>query len=111
MKLIPAIDIRGGRCVRLLQGDFAKGFIAVGRVHLIGLLVAAREVPRGTHRIAEWAIKRGGILRRVSEDQHRVVAGFIERPPNRPDSAIHHVRRRDHIATGLGLHAGLLAED
>src|SRR5690606_36065286 len=24
MKLIPAIDIRGGRCVRLLQGDFAK---------------------------------------------------------------------------------------
>ena len=24
MKLIPAIDIRGGRCVRLLKGDFAK---------------------------------------------------------------------------------------
>lgn len=24
MKLIPAIDIRGGRCVRLLQGDFDK---------------------------------------------------------------------------------------
>lgn len=24
MRLIPAIDIRGGRCVRLLQGDFSK---------------------------------------------------------------------------------------
>jgi phosphoribosylformimino-5-aminoimidazole carboxamide ribotide isomerase len=24
MKLIPAIDIRGGRCVRLLQGDFSQ---------------------------------------------------------------------------------------
>ncbi|NDB25080.1 MAG: 1-(5-phosphoribosyl)-5-((5-phosphoribosylamino)methylideneamino)imidazole-4-carboxamide isomerase, partial [Gammaproteobacteria bacterium] len=24
MKLIPSIDLRGGRCVRLLQGDFAR---------------------------------------------------------------------------------------
>ena len=23
MRLIPAIDLRGGRCVRLLRGDFA----------------------------------------------------------------------------------------
>jgi len=24
MEIIPAIDIRGGRCVRLLQGDYAR---------------------------------------------------------------------------------------
>ena len=24
MEVIPAIDIRGGRCVRLLQGDYSK---------------------------------------------------------------------------------------
>jgi phosphoribosylformimino-5-aminoimidazole carboxamide ribotide isomerase len=60
MKLIPAIDIRGGRCVRLLQGDFAKetryeadpvelaaGYRALGAewLHVVDLDGAAAGAP------------------------------------------------------------------
>jgi phosphoribosylformimino-5-aminoimidazole carboxamide ribotide isomerase len=58
MDLYPAIDLRGGRCVRLLQGDFdretvygddpvlvARGFAAAGApwIHVVDLDAARRE--------------------------------------------------------------------
>src|SRR3954468_17056234 len=68
MELYPAIDIRGGRCVRLLQGDFdretvygddplavAKEYEAAGAawIHVVDLDAARRQ---GSNRVVIEAI-------------------------------------------------------
>ncbi len=47
MELIPAIDIRGGRCVRLVQGDYARETV----YDADPLAVALRWVERGATRL------------------------------------------------------------
>jgi 1-(5-phosphoribosyl)-5-[(5-phosphoribosylamino)methylideneamino] imidazole-4-carboxamide isomerase/N-(5'phosphoribosyl)anthranilate isomerase len=66
--LLPAVDIRGGKCVRLLQGDFgretvydedpvavAKRFVSEGAewLHVVDLDAAFQGVPRNRDVIAE----------------------------------------------------------
>jgi phosphoribosylformimino-5-aminoimidazole carboxamide ribotide isomerase len=67
VELFPAVDLRGGRCVRLRQGDFdaetvygddpvavARGFQAAGAgwVHMVDLDAARTGEPRNRDRIA-----------------------------------------------------------
>jgi phosphoribosylformimino-5-aminoimidazole carboxamide ribotide isomerase len=78
MVVVPAIDVRGGRCVRLSQGDFARetvysadpaetaaGFVDAGarRIHVVNL-DSARGIPRedstlAVHRAVSVAAARG----------------------------------------------------
>jgi phosphoribosylformimino-5-aminoimidazole carboxamide ribotide isomerase len=68
MELWPAIDLRGGRCVRLLQGDYdretifgddpvamARGFLAAGarRLHIVDLDGARDGVPTQADLVAK----------------------------------------------------------
>ena len=67
MEIIPAIDLKGGRCVRLLQGDFDKetvfstdpGAVAQGweqagapRIHVVDLEGAASGRPENAEAVA-----------------------------------------------------------
>ena len=94
----------------MIERDFAEGFVRVGRVHLVGPLVAAAEVGGRADRVAKRAVKCRGVLGRVGQDAHVLEAGFVERPADRADAAVHHVGRGDHVAAGLGLHDRLPAE-
>ena len=79
MMVIPAVDVRGGRCVRLMRGDYARETIyseepvqvaldfaraGVARVHIVDL-DAARDVPdvlsRDAVRAAVRALVEAGV--------------------------------------------------
>lgn len=96
MELIPAIDLKDGRCVRLFQGDFAAEtqystqpmevldrYVAFGanRIHVVDL-DGARDGTQGNHGlIAEFAAKRvaqlqvGGGLRNLERVQALLALG------------------------------------
>jgi hypothetical protein len=63
MIVYPAIDLRGGRCVRLTQGDFARetayGDDLVGRAALEAL------APRGCTSSTSTARRKAGRSRRI----------------------------------------------
>lgn len=115
MDLIPAIDLKDGRCVRLFQGDFAAEtqystqpvevldrYVAFGatRVHVVDL-DGARDGTQGNYSlIAGFAAKRtaqlqvGGGLRNIERVQallalgvQRAVIGSIA--VNDPDAVMH----------------------
>ncbi|HEX2849590.1 MAG TPA: HisA/HisF-related TIM barrel protein, partial [Acidimicrobiales bacterium] len=86
MDLYPAIDIRGGRCVRLLHGDFAqetvygddpvavaRGYESAGApwIHVVDLDAARTGEPLNRHLIAAIAasvdvpVQAGGGVRSV----------------------------------------------
>jgi len=99
MLVIPAIDLLGGRCVRLHQGDYAqaetydldpvevaRGFVAAGarRIHLVDL--DAARTGAGTNRGVIGAIRRavnvtievgGGV--RTSDDVKALVDQGVDR--------------------------------
>jgi len=104
MHLLPAIDIRGGRCVRLLKGDFgmesrydvqptdlAKRYAAMGAdwLHVVDLDGAASGEPvnlaliREMQAATEIHIQLGGGVRnrdsleRALDVAHRVVIGSL----------------------------------
>ena len=104
MELLPAIDIRGGRCVRLLQGDFgqetrysvdpvelAQRYADLGAawLHVVDLDGAAQGTPanlklvRNMARAANLKIQLGGGIRsrddldRVLEVVDRAVIGSL----------------------------------
>ena len=84
--------------------------VAVGRVHLIaGLAVPAGELA-GTDGVAERAVESRRVFRRVGHDLYILVAGIVERRADRGDTAVHHVRWRDDIASGIRLAHRLAAE-
>jgi phosphoribosylformimino-5-aminoimidazole carboxamide ribotide isomerase len=98
--VIPAIDLRGGRCVRLIQGDYAREQVyeddpslvahrLVGsgarRIHMVdldaargqadpGSAVAARRVLEAV-RSAEVEIEVGGGIRTLAEAERWLAAG------------------------------------
>ena len=78
--------------------DLAQRLADVGRIHLVRLAVA--ELRRRRRGIAERAVERRAVLRRVRHDRGVLEAALVERPPNRADAAVHHVRRRDDIGAG-----------
>src|SRR5437660_9060392 len=128
MELYPAIDLRGGRCVRLLQGDFdretvygddpvavAKEYEAAGApwIHVVDLDAARRQ---GSNRSVVEAIasavgvqvQTGGGVRDGSLLEHgvaRVVLGSaaLERPALVTELAAAHPGR---IAVGLDHRGG-----
>ncbi len=95
MIVIPAIDLRGGRCVRLFRGDpnaettyeadpieIAKGFEADGarRLHVVDLDAAFgagsnREIVAEICRSVAVPVQLGGGLRTIDAIEHAVVDG------------------------------------
>ena len=97
MELWPAIDLRGGRCVRLLQGDYtretvfgddpvamAKSFVAEGarRLHIVDLDGAKDGLPTQANLIACMVTaagvpcQLGGGIRSLETAQHYLDAGI-----------------------------------
>ncbi len=96
MRIIPAIDLRGGRCVRLVQGDFAReteysgdplavarqfGDLAVSDLHIVDLDGARTGTPANTRVIQQIArvsaidIQLGGGIRELAVLEHWYEAG------------------------------------
>ncbi len=95
MIVIPAIDLRGGRCVRLFRGDpnaettydadpieIAKGFEADGarRLHVVDLDAAFgtgsnREIVAEICRNVAVPVQLGGGLRTIDAIEHAVIDG------------------------------------
>ena len=75
-------------------------------VHLIGALVAGQRLGRADG-VAERAVEGGGIFCRVGHDLHVEKSGGVQPLADGADAAIHHVRRRDDVAAGFGLHQRL----
>ncbi len=88
-----------------------QGLVAVGRVHLVGGLVALAEVAGGTDCIAKRAVVVGGVLGGVSHDLGVDEAVLFQRGADGTDTAIHHVGRRHHIGPRLGVGERLLDQD
>lgn len=97
MEVIPSIDLRGGQCVRLYQGDYAKETVfsddplataerwestGAPRLHVVDLDGAAAGEPRHLSLIAEIAAKLriplqvGGGIRRMETIEQYVKAGI-----------------------------------
>jgi phosphoribosylformimino-5-aminoimidazole carboxamide ribotide isomerase len=98
-EIIPAIDLRGGRCVRLFQGDFARETVfghdpvemarrwealGAGRLHVVDLDGARLGVPAQLQLVEKMAravripVELGGGLRTL-EDVQRALAVGVER--------------------------------
>lgn len=99
MQVIPSIDLKGGRCVRLYQGDYAKETVfsedplgtaqrwesqGASRLHVVDLDGAAGGEPRHLSMIAQIAatlripVQVGGGIRRMETIEQYVKAG-VER--------------------------------
>ena len=90
-----------------VERDFAQRLVGIAGVHLVGALVAGQRF-RGADGVAERAVERRRIFRRIGHDRDVGEVFAIERFADRADAAIHHVRRRDDVAAGFGLHQRLL---
>ncbi len=97
------LDHHHVRAFGQVGAHFVQRLVTVGRVHLIGILVALAEVGGRAHRITKRAVVGAGVFRRVGHDAHVVVFGHFQRLANRLDTTIHHVRRRDHLSAGFGV--------
>ena len=96
MEVIPSIDLKGGRCVRLFQGDYAKETVfsedplgtaqrweslGAPRLHVVDLDGAASGEPRHLSVIAQIAatlqipVQVGGGIRRMETIEQYVKAG------------------------------------
>jgi phosphoribosylformimino-5-aminoimidazole carboxamide ribotide isomerase len=96
MEVIPSIDLKGGRCVRLYQGDYAKETVfsedplgtaqrweslGVPRLHIVDLDGAAGGEPRHLAVIAQIAatlripVQVGGGIRRMETIEQYLKAG------------------------------------
>ncbi|MNO86246.1 hypothetical protein D3C76_776410 [compost metagenome] len=94
-----------------VQRHLVQGLVVVGRIHLVAGLVALAEVAGGADRIAERAVVAGGVLGGVGHDLHVDEAVLLQRGANRPDTAVHHVGRRDDVGPGGGMGERLLHQD
>jgi len=138
MILYPAIDIRGGRCVRLIEGDFdretaydsdpssaARRWVEAGAewLHVVDLDGAVAGIPVNREAVAQIrasvdvSIQLGGGLRRLTDLEEafdvgvdRVILGTIAlRDPELVSCAV--ARWGDRIAVALDARDGRLATD
>ena len=138
MILYPAIDIRGGRCVRLIEGNFdretaydsnpssaARRWVEAGAewLHVVDLDGAVDGRPINREAVAQIrasvqvSIQLGGGLRRLTDLEEafdvgvdRVILGTIVlRDPELVSSAV--ARWGDRIAVALDARDGRLATD
>lgn len=139
MDIIPAIDIRGGRCVQLVQGDYARETVfgddpvamarrwaAEGalRLHIVDLDAARegrpvndavitrimREVPELSVQIAGGVRDLGAVRRWLDAGAHRVVIGTMA--VEKPDAIGRAVAKHgDRIAIAVDARGGKVATD
>ncbi|MBA2598549.1 MAG: 1-(5-phosphoribosyl)-5-[(5-phosphoribosylamino)methylideneamino]imidazole-4-carboxamide isomerase [Chloroflexia bacterium] len=138
MILYPAIDIRGGQCVRLVEGDFAqetaydsdpvdaaRRWVAAGAewLHIVDLdgAVAGSPVNRDAviriRQVVDTPIQLGGGLRQLADIEaafaagiDRVILGTVAlRDPELVTTAV--ARWDDRIAIALDARDGNLATD
>jgi phosphoribosylformimino-5-aminoimidazole carboxamide ribotide isomerase len=138
MILYPAIDIRGGRCVRLIEGDFdretaydsdpstaARRWVEAGAewLHVVDLDGALEGRPANREAVGrirasvDVSIQLGGGLRRLTDLEEafnlgvdRVILGTVAlRDPELVSSAV--ARWGDRIAVALDARDGRLATD
>jgi phosphoribosylformimino-5-aminoimidazole carboxamide ribotide isomerase len=98
MELIPAIDLRGGRCVRLLQGHFdaethypgdplelARAYHAqgAGRLHIVDLDGARDGTPANLDLISRLAALPGSRCRSAEASARRIGLPHCSRPVSR----------------------------
>ena len=88
-----------------------QGLVGVAGIHLVGRLVALAEVRPGSHGIAERAVERRRVLRRIRQDAHVDMVAGVQRAPEGAHAPVHHVGRRDHIGAGLCVSKRLLLQD
>ncbi|WP_042462931.1 1-(5-phosphoribosyl)-5-[(5-phosphoribosylamino)methylideneamino]imidazole-4-carboxamide isomerase [Neobacillus dielmonensis] len=135
--IYPAIDMRGGKCVRLLQGDYdqetvygdspfdmAKTFAAEGAewIHMVdldgakdGKRVNDRFVTQAAQQLAGVRIQIGGGIRSEEDILHylesgvnRVIIGSIA--VSKPDFAIEMIKKYGNkIAVGIDAKNGYVA--
>ncbi|MNC85992.1 hypothetical protein D3C83_16190 [compost metagenome] len=74
-----------------IEPDFPQRLIAVGAVHLVGVLIAAAQALCRAHRVAERSVEAGGVLRRIGEDAGMYEFLLVERDADRTDASVHHV--------------------
>ena len=91
-----------------VEFDLFHRLFCVGRVHLVGALVA--ELRRGVQGVAERAVEARSVFGGVRKNAYIGVAGFVERLADRADAAVHHVARRDEVSASLGVRNGHLLE-
>ncbi|MDH3704775.1 MAG: 1-(5-phosphoribosyl)-5-[(5-phosphoribosylamino)methylideneamino]imidazole-4-carboxamide isomerase [Acidimicrobiia bacterium] len=134
MKLFPAIDIRGGRCVRLLRGDYARETVygddpaaqarafeqaGAGWIHVVDLDAARSGEAHNADAVAAVAaavgvpVQAGGGVRSVAAAERLFAAG-VERvvigTAALEDPALVRTLARTHrVAVGLDARAGMVA--
>ncbi len=136
MQLYPAIDIRGGRCVRLHQGDYGRETVygddpvaqavafaeaGAGWIHVVDLDAARSGIPENRGVVAaivaavEVPVQTGGGIRSVDAANalfevgvERVVLGTaaLENP-----DLVHTLAARHRVAVGLDARSGEVATD
>lgn len=136
MELFPAIDVRGGRCVRLLQGDYAQETVygddpvaqavafaeaGAGWIHVVDLDAARTGIPENRDVVAAIAeavdvpIQTGGGIRSIEAASilfdagvERVVIGTAALT----DPELVRTLARDHrVAIGLDAKSGEVTTD
>ena len=136
MELFPAIDVRGGRCVRLLQGDYAQETVysddpvaqavaiaeaGAGWIHVVDLDAARTGIPENRDVVAAIAeavdvpIQTGGGIRSIEAASilfdagvERVVIGTAALT----DPDLVRTLARDHrVAVGLDAKSGEVTTD
>lgn len=139
MQVIPAIDIRGGRCVRLVQGDYERETVfdddpvavarrweaaGAGRIHIVDLDGARSGVGENRTLIGQIAsaveipLQVGGGIR-TAEDAAIVLSAGVERvivgtaaikAPALVDRLIEE-HGPERIVVGIDARAGMVATD
>ena len=92
-------DHHNVRPLLYIRPDFPQRLLPVGAVHLIAFAVA--EARRRVSRIPERSVIGGGKFRAVSHDRRLGKACPVEPFPYGRHPAVHHIRGRCHIRTGL----------
>lgn len=136
MDLYPAIDLRGGKCVRLLQGDYAQetvygddpvaqalAFVEAGAhwIHVVDLDAARTGVGENRDVVAEIArtvpvpVQTGGGVRSVEAAQALFDAGVervvIGTAALRDPDLVVALAQQNRVAVGLDAKSGEVATD
>ncbi|ENN85861.1 hypothetical protein RHSP_17951 [Rhizobium freirei PRF 81] len=85
-----------------VERGVTHGLGAVGRIDVIGLLVALQQAA-GRNRLAIGAVEGRAEFRRIAHDADVLVAGGVECLADRTDASVHHFRGRDDVGTCVGL--------
>ncbi len=71
------------------------------------MLAARPQLPGGSDGVAKRTVEARRVFSRISQNPRIDQSGGFERVADRRDAAVHHVRGRDHIGTGIRMRTGL----